>query len=633
MWWMSFVFFLVPVTGFAEDLSELPRLLNTYCTKCHGVSPQQGGFDSRRLHLGLSPDDRAKLKDRVVELEDMPEDYDKLSAGPQAEVKKMRELIKQWIDSGGGSLVEKKSTRVVLTNEEILTLVHNDLAQSPDIGGEVRYLSLQNLYNYFVQGEPVFDDIKLRRLADGLSKLVNSLSWNASVVPLSEVPHSKGVLWRVRLSHYNDEIRGLTKTLWDRIGAADPYQISHETPAYERIKSLSGTKFPIIRGDFFAVQASRDFYYEAMGFDFFKRDQKLNVSLPQIETQLLGKTTQKILAEASNQNIVRAGFLRSGVSVSNRLLERHDITTHRDGAYWHSYDFEASEGKKQLAQNPLGPEGAFSTENAFKHDGGEVIFSLPNGLHAYVLANAKGQLLVDAPFQIVRHPVKGTIFNAVSCFDCHREGLIDKGDEIRRFTEDNQDLFNARDLLKIRQLYPDRRVAGNSFDRLMGLDNQRYAKALAQTSVTPTPVDFQAERVFEPLTEITDYFAETVSLEKALSEVGMSSGEFTSRLREQPDLRRVIGAYAQNEPQAVDRQAFKKLFPKMIEALELNKVKGDDAFRIRSEAVDSCDDGKVVLLFGADQRKEIGSGKSAMDQCLAMVKRISRSDLRCVCER
>ena len=68
----------------------------------------------------------------------------------------------------------------------------------------------------------------------------------------------------------------------------------------------------------------------------------------------------------------------SGVSGQNRMVERHDA---QFGAYWKSYDFKPNNTKSDLAQFPLGPvfkDHPFE-KLAFEHDGGELIFNLPNG--------------------------------------------------------------------------------------------------------------------------------------------------------------------------------------------------------------------------------------------------------------
>ena len=72
------------------------------------------------------------------------------------------------------------------------------------------------------------------------------------------------------------------------------------------------------------------------------------------------------------------------------MIERHPS---RSGYFWTSYDFAGNKGKQNLYEHPLGPKG----NNAFEHDGGETIFSLPNGFQAYYLNTADGKALNTGP--------------------------------------------------------------------------------------------------------------------------------------------------------------------------------------------------------------------------------------------
>ena len=94
------------------------------------------------------------------------------------------------------------------------------------------------------------------------------------------------------------------------------------------------------------------------------------------------------MSATSTRQVARAGFTQSGVSGHNRLVERHEAAY---GADWKSYDFKSSDGLGNLFLYPLGlvfhknPFERF----AFKHDGGGIIFNLPNGLQGYMLVDGK----------------------------------------------------------------------------------------------------------------------------------------------------------------------------------------------------------------------------------------------------
>src|SRR5205823_3974898 len=70
---------------------------------------------------------------------------------------------------------------------------------------------------------------------------------------------------------------------------------------------------------------------------------------------------------------------------------------------WKSYDFKSSAGLGNLFIYPLGPrfDGNPYERHAFKHDGGEMIFNLPNGLQGYMLADGKETRIDAGPIAVV----------------------------------------------------------------------------------------------------------------------------------------------------------------------------------------------------------------------------------------
>ncbi len=76
----------------------------------------------------------------------------------------------------------------------------------------------------------------------------------------------------------------------------------------------------------------------------------------------------------------------SGVSRNNRVIERHEIPGSRCRGYWLSYDF-ASNG------DPIAPKDILANPLDFVQDGGEIIFTLPNGLQGYMIVGADDRCL------------------------------------------------------------------------------------------------------------------------------------------------------------------------------------------------------------------------------------------------
>ena len=139
---------------------------------------------------------------------------------------------------------------------------------------------------------------------------------------------------------------------------------------------------PSVHVDWFVAQASLPpLYHDLLSLPSTDRE---------LETRLEVDVIRNLL-NAPSVRVWRAGTNNSGVSNNNRVIERH---LSRYGAYWKSYDFAGSVGTQNIFTHPL----------SFTHDGGEVVFNLPNGLQAYYVTNASGFRLDDAPINIVSNP-------------------------------------------------------------------------------------------------------------------------------------------------------------------------------------------------------------------------------------
>ena len=87
------------------------------------------------------------------------------------------------------------------------------------------------------------------------------------------------------------------------------------------------------------------------------------------------------------------------------------------------------QGRAEPVHASARPAGA----SAFRHDGGETIFSLPNGFQGYYLSRADGARLDKGPTQIVRDPSRRdlAVTNGISCMGCHDQGMRKAKDEVR----------------------------------------------------------------------------------------------------------------------------------------------------------------------------------------------------------
>lgn len=262
-----------------------------------------------------------------------------------------------------------------------------------------------------------------------LAKVLNSLSWSPVLRPIVV---EEG-LARIDLREF-----GWSQAQWDAVAAAYPY-------------GLAGDE--AIRADWFIATASRPLLYDVL------------LGLPATEAELVARL-------GVDRTAVRAGFTNSGVSAHNRVIERRAA---RHGAYWRSYDFSSSTGDEDVFAHPLD----------FVAAGGEIIFTLPNGLQGYMLVDAAGRKLDKAPTTIVtdaRRPDRAVV-NGLSCMSCHASGIIAKEDQIAV----------AVALDEVRELYR------AELTTLMKLDAARFERALAELGVDGEPVADAVARYEAPL--------------------------------------------------------------------------------------------------------------------------------------
>src|SRR6185436_18726322 len=190
--------------------------------------------------------------------------------------------------------------------------------------------------------------------------------------------------------------------LWDTLTSFYPYCLKSDAAAHEALYTQLRTEAPVVRGDWFIATATKAPLYDQL------------IDLPATVDQLAARLGVNINDDINHigldepDNLVRIGFRKSGVALHNRMLERH---LGNQGQYlWISYDFNSNLGRADLLANPLGPANRDQRnfEHTFEHAGGEVIFSMPNGMQGYMLVNAVGDKLDKAPFNIVRDPRRRT---------------------------------------------------------------------------------------------------------------------------------------------------------------------------------------------------------------------------------
>ena len=442
------------------------------------------------------------------------------------------DTIRNWILAGAPDWATVATTDGdFISPAEILNTIETHLMSLSSFDRAfARYFTMTHLYN---AGET---SVILQEYRKALFKLVNSLSWGVEVINPKPID-PQGTIFYIDLRHYEwDRNDG-----WTQIEAAYPYHIGFEAPTQStlraqltRLQGETTSDIPSVHVDWFLATASTPPLYHEL------------LSLPLTDSGLetrLGVDVDRNLRDAPGVRVWRAGFNNSGVSNNNRMVERHKSI---HGAYWKSYDFAGSVGTQNIFTYPLN----------FTHDGGEVIFNLPNGLQGYYLVNAFGSRLDAAPINIVSNPAASdpTVRNGISCFGCHTEGMKTFEDQVRPVIESNTNpTYNKAQALR---LY----VEKSEMDARLGEDMDRYRVALTKTGGVFGDI--------EPISRFHEVFQGPVDVAYAAAVVGLETKALLEKIRENIGLQNIGLLVLDSANGSVKRDAWTSSFQDIVFALD-----------------------------------------------------------------
>lgn len=518
--------------------SQAMEILNKNCAVCHSAGNAQGNFGSisnveemiaSGRYLIPGAPEKSSLITKLAPTGNMP---------PAGSLKKEEiDILNSWVK-------ELKLPAVVpLTEVDVLNIIRKDLESNVASGDRsgIRYFSLHVPQNL---GATVGT---LAMLRQAFVKVLNSIS-RAPLITEPKAVDSSKLVFRVQLSDL-----GSTAQIFETVTAAfypfgQTFVSIEDNPLarraandHEFLKSEMGTDHYLIRADWFAASAGLPRIYS----EFLQ----LGADQSALEAQLGVNHIQNIM----ENRVVRSGFKNSNVSSQNRIIERH---VQGNGlAYWVSYDFAADEGAANIFGSPLGPLGIGQDAKAFEHDGGEMIFQLPNGMFGYYLANAAGVKIDKGPTSIVRQvdaPAQfvASIINGISCMNCHGAGLLYKTDEVRAFASAQAGTFSDVELNKIRNLY----VEEKRFKELFDKDNALHFKSLNAMGINPALPD--------PVNQAYRYYNRALSRADVREELGLSEGDFTRLMTAEPfrtqwnSLNSIQGYIKREELQSLIQTAF-----------------------------------------------------------------------------
>jgi hypothetical protein len=474
-----------------RELAEHARdILNRRCYQCHGrngVAPKNIFVNDRAQLIAsraVVPGDSGSLLVKMVESGAMPLGGPELSEEEKA-------ALRSWVLIGAPNWGEASVPRTFITESAILAQIRSDLNAAPERSRTyLRYLSIAHLYNARVP------ESELEDYRGAMSKLINSLSRRPEVTPPVAIDPPRTV-FRIDLRDYD-----WTSMTWITVVAAYSYNV--RTSDGDSITRISGSPVPYLRGDWFVAKASAPpLYYDILN---------LAKTVQELERQL-GVDADRDLVE--EKNVVRAGIRSSGVSQNNRILERH-VSQH--GAYWKSFDFRNNLDDQNIFRDPL----------RFKAAGSEIIFSLPNGLQAYFLADARGNRLNSAPINIVadrNNPDDPIIHNGRSCMSCHFAGMRPFKDDVRPVAGSMS--LGDVDRDRLLALY----AAQDTLDQLTGKDSVRFQTALEKAGAR-VPLNANTESI----STLSRKFNAELAVTEAAAEAGLEADEFQTRLNSSPRL-------------------------------------------------------------------------------------------------
>jgi hypothetical protein len=523
---------LLAFVGFAraDDIQEPTdplakaafNVLNKHCARCHEVerlaADRKGrpasGFGNilkfnevaTNVKLIVPGDGHASFIVQQIVNEKMPQDYWETGETKEHPSKEDIDALVAWIDNLGKTAVA--SCRAPIGNKELVGLIAKDLdgAAIPQLRKSgTRYLTLTNVYNSCV------DDKTLDFYRQGAVKLVNSLTRLSNVTRIEPIDPAKTIL------RINIDDLGWSAADWETILAVYPYATRPaDSLLNSAIESLTRTRLAYVRADWFTFTASRPpLYNKLLG---------LPATFQELERQLGVDVTKDI----DNFTAKRAGFQNSGVSENNRLIERHPSPS---GYFWTSYDFGSNVSVKSLFEHPLGPGEhplVHGETDGFQQDGGETIFSLPNGYQGYFLNNAKGQALDKGPTNIVRDANRTadkrdpSVVNGISCMGCHAFGMQPATDEIRSYVLGGRGAFSKSVRDAVAALYP----AAADTSAVIAGDEATFKNAMKRAGITSL-VDSSGTEIIYAL---SNQYEHPLTLQVAAGEFGTSVDEFKQSL-------------------------------------------------------------------------------------------------------
>jgi len=301
---------------------------------------------------------------------------------------------------------------------------------------------------------------------DGLTKMMNMLSIDTGITAPEPV-NPEETLYRIDLRDFQwDRAISVNNTaftdVWEAIAANNPYAVELIGDDADDAKADTGTAFPVMFSDqMMDVAIIGNLYYAIVDVD---------VAQP-LGTFISAKLGIDLDQNTLDEEQIRAGTTQSRISRQDRLVQRDAIEL-RLGALWQSFDFEDN-ANESIFQDPFG----------FTPGGTEAIFTLPNGMLGFIIADANDAIVEDSDILLDTNQNNFRAVTSVSCSNCHATGFIPVVDEVHDIAKANaRDIgLNKDEVDQLDGIY----VSPAEFARQVTEDSQRFYQGALQSAQLP----------------------------------------------------------------------------------------------------------------------------------------------------
>jgi mono/diheme cytochrome c family protein len=407
--------------------------------------------------------------------------------------------------------------------DQLFQEANNDLnrADNKDIPF-YRYISITNR---FTAGQCVE---ALDKDRDGLTKMLNMLSIDAGIeAPVPVNPEE--TLYRIDIRDFQwDRAVSVNGTafadVWEAIAANNPYAVEFVGDDADDAKADTLTAFPIQFADqMMDVAIIGNLYYAIIGVD---------VAQP-LGTFISDQLGIDLAQNTIDEEQLRAGTTKSRISRQDRLAQRDEIEV-RQGALWQSFDFEDN-ANESIFEDPFG----------FTPGGTEAIFTLPNGMLGFIIADANDAIVEDSDILLDTNQNNFRAITSVSCSNCHASGFIPVVDEVRDVAIANaRDIGLDRDEIEqLEGIY----VSPQEFARQVSDDSQSFYQRALQLADLPV-------QGADPVSSVFLRFDQDIRLADAAGDLGVTPDTLSN------DLDLLDPVLATLDRSSIDRDDFTAVF-------------------------------------------------------------------------